>query len=255
MTKKLEGIYRSLPGLPCLAGCTGCCVSPTMTLSEFIHMIGFVFEKFSQHEIEKYFDLPMEPHPKFEGNFYCRFQSSEGLCVVHSHRALACRMHGLPVIDQLGVNNMENCTIMEKQFLPNVSRSTAGEWLSLLVETNKEILTEYGENFYHLIGLNVECWLDILFVDDLANDLLVSLQNVLRGSFENFRTINYQKKTEIIEKINTISLLEMVIQTGEKESVLSLLNKIESEYASTGGYFQDDCQWMRQSILQTTDKK
>ena len=227
-----------------------------MTLVEFVHVMRYVYDAAAPETIFEWILKPMTPHASFEGNYRCRFHSEDGKCGVHPDRPMACRLHGLPVIEKLGVSNLENCTIMDKGFLPDLPVPRIREWLKELMDLNKEWDAQHCEGFYKIIGLNFECWLDILFVEDLSNELLRDLQALLREAIPHRQVpLDYKPHTEIAEKVETIALLQFIIESGDRGSVLALLDKLEKEFPTTGNYFHDEVKWMREQILQSSKEE
>lgn len=246
---RLESLYKIVPGVPCIAGCKGCCVSPTITLTEFIYMMRYLLKTYKREIFLKFITYPMRPHPQFEGNYYCRFQSENGYCGLHEGRALACRLHGLPVIEDLGIKNLENCTIMDKSECPQVNVKEINGWIDELLLCNQELRPDYGDEFHHIIGLNVECWLDIAFWDNISSNIIRNLQNLIRSLLPEDLIINgYLPHTEISEKIDAVSLLEMLINSGDKDAVENILDHLQNKYPTAGTYFSDDASWIREKL-------
>ncbi|MBF0429945.1 MAG: hypothetical protein HQK83_01595 [Fibrobacteria bacterium] len=250
--EELQLIYDKIPGVPCISGCMGCCVSPNITLIEFIFLMRFLYAQCSKEEVLNFLTKRTLPNTQFEGNLHCRFQGDNGFCTIHLGRGMACRLHGLPVIEELGVTNMENCTIMEQGLLPKVHVERVNGWLNKLLKLNQEIIPEYSEDFFHIVGLNIECWLDILFIDDITQDTLSQYQQVLRGSipYKSYDFL-YSPHSEIKEKIDTITLLKLCIDLGDKTGVEASLKKLKTGYPTTGSYFNEQCDWIEKKISDT----
>ncbi len=247
--KALQSLYDKIPGVPCIAGCTACCVTPNVTLCEYIFLVCELCERYTGSELSDLIVTPMRNHPWFEGNYYCRFQNDKGICINHIGRGAACRLHGLPVIQKLGVSNMENCTIMEQNLLPQIEVDTAQLWLEELLALNKALYPTYGESFLRLIGLNIECWLDITYSDNINSEELREYQTLIHQYCPQLPSLeNYKAFTEIFEKIDTIQLLDMCVQLGDKDSALKALNKLISGFPTTGTFFAEQAEWMKRKI-------
>jgi len=78
------------------------------------------------------------------------------------HPPLACRLFGLPVLNQLGLENLEKCPVMDPQTCPPVPRETLDGWLSRIKDLNQDIPGYYSEPYW-VLGLNLECWLAVYF--------------------------------------------------------------------------------------------
>src|SRR3990172_6474656 len=105
----LEELYAEVPGVPC-TGCGHCCVTPTVTLVEFVHLMKHVISQFNPEEVARLLTQKMKPHERFEGNYQCKFLSPLGKCTVHPGRPLACRLHGLPVLEELDIPGLVTYT-------------------------------------------------------------------------------------------------------------------------------------------------
>ncbi len=245
----LSSLYKKLPPVPCFAGCKGCCVSPTMTLVEFICLFNWMLNEYSQEEMEAFIAKPMLAHPDFEGNFFCRLQGENGLCQGHGGRALACRLHGLPVIEKLKIQNLENCQIMDKDYLPDLPLETAQSWLSKLVELNNQVKDNYEGSFYGLLAFNLEGWLDICFQENVANDLWTELRELLKKHLKEFSLAKeYKPLSQLADKMEFISLLELSIKFTDPQSTLESLKQLKKKFPSTGSYFQAEIDWMLERL-------
>ena len=49
--------------------------------------------------------------------------------------------------------------------------------------------------------------------------------------------------------METVSLLNMLIETGDTKSTYQLLKKIKLEYPRSGSYFMDEAKWMEEEVL------
>jgi hypothetical protein len=205
--------------MPCLPGCTACCVSPTAF------------------------------HSKFKGHLKCPFHGNQGRCEVHPHRGLACRMHGLPVINHMGIQNLENCTIMDEDFLPKVSQSKAKGWLDQLLEINQNLVPNYGTEFHALVGLLIPCWLDLYFAAEVE-DWLVLYQKAMWDFLGQPEESLSTSHTGIMEKFKMISLLQLSMDLGEIHSVKKILDNLENSFPATGSYYLDQIAFFRKEIKQ-----
>ncbi len=99
-------IYMQVPKLRCNA-CGTCCVSPHMTLIEFCYLMKHLLG--SPEQLAHTVSRIVPEHPDYPGQLACRFQTPDNLCSVYSHRALACRLHGHPVLEKAGMQYHIHC--------------------------------------------------------------------------------------------------------------------------------------------------
>ena len=248
LKKGLEVIYADLPELPCLPGCTACCVSPTLTLVEFIFLLDFLKR---QEKIEKFCDPSLPPFSsRFKGHRQCRFHALEGLCSIHPGRPLACRLHGLPVIESLGVVDLENCTIMDQKFLPQIALTRAKGWLEDLVKLNERLSEGYGQSFLRIVGLHPECWFDIAWGPEPASEELSGLREKILMFFPDLKINRLRPVTEIAEKASYLELLEISLEMGDLEMVKKMLTDLEGRFNTVGGYWESEARELLKAVEQ-----
>lgn len=246
--RKLSDIYQQLPSVPCHA-CGECCVSPTCTIVEFIYLMKYALNNFERKDLTDILLGTALIHPKYDGNLYCRFQdkSSSG-CMVHNGRTMACRLFGLPVLSKLSINNMENCTKMDSSSIADVDTTVLDGWLRELTGINRTIVDFYVEPYW-VAGLNIECWLAVYFDPLLTDGVWGNMKSLLRNNLDlAFIENRYRDSTNLKEKADSISLLYMLIKTGEKSEVLRLMDKIVSKYPFTGTYYLEEIDKMREML-------
>lgn len=254
--KNLGFLYQSLPGMSCLPGCTACCVSPTMTLLEFIYLFKSQQKKLVTDDFRYMQGLEsLIPHKRFEGHYKCPFQATNGFCSVHPTRPMACRLHGLPVLDDLEIADLENCRIMDRDFLPKVEVKEAKNWLSHLLAMNRALFPEYGEGLAQIIGLQWPCWMDIVFGPEMTDQSLLPLRKAARGVLEINQDLLAVATTQIVEKVAYIGLLEMMLSMGDAHTALEMLNDLPKRFVGTGSYWENEAATLKTEILESLSKK
>ncbi|OGJ86175.1 MAG: hypothetical protein A2268_01745 [Candidatus Raymondbacteria bacterium RifOxyA12_full_50_37] len=248
MRDSLNALYTQPPPVPC-QGCGQCCVSPTCTVVEFVVACEYLLENFSKENTEKILLAQPKIHPNYEGNLFCKFQDKETLrCIIHPARTMACRLFGLPVIDELDLNNIENCRKMNIASLPKVSPEKLKAWLSLLMEMN-EPLAPYYQEPYWVAGFNIECWLAVYFDPLLDDEVFGILKKLLREELDlRFLEEKFIDKTELKDKTGKILLLYEIIRSGDTQTALSLIDQIRRSYPLTGAYYFEELQKLQNLI-------
>ena len=242
---KLDLIYRNIPSVPCKA-CGKCCVSPTITFLEFLYLMDGVY-RFEKEQIQHFFSIPVKFHEKHEGNLQCRFIDKHGHCTVHKFRSMACRLHGLPAINMLGIEEIENCKIMPPSSLPEVKVNTLKKWLENLSQLNSEIFNHYKEPFW-LAGLNIECWLAILYDPYFNLAPFKHFREIFKKRYPKLSEMKYSDETNLKEKVDKITMFFEFIKTGVSEELIDLLSSIINDYPVTGTYYLNEAKKYKEII-------
>jgi hypothetical protein len=238
--REIEPLYKQLPEVSC-KGCGQCCVSPTCTLAEFIYLIKKCNECMPPEILENFIFSEPEIHPVHEGNLICSLLA-ENKCLVHSWRSGACRLFGIPSLENLGISNLVSCfnniTVVSGQW----DKLFIQKWVEAIARLNEE-LYPFGKAPYFIYGFNLECWLDIYFDDLLTVDVFSDIRNVMRQYFDlsKFKA-RYLLKTGLKEKVDKISLLSVLLGTNDKDSLREVLVSIRDDYPLTGTYFVKEAQ-------------
>lgn len=237
---RIKTLYRKLPGVTC-KGCGKCCVSPTCTLAEFIYLMVNCTKHLSTHKLERFILTSPTVNDAYEGNTSCAMLA-ENRCLVHPWRTGACRLFGIPAVEKLGIANLvscyNNCTTTGK----SVDEMFIRQWLAELVAVN-ETLYPIRQGPYYPLGFNVACWLDIYFDTTISEETFVALRTIMREEFDlSHFASRYNPKTGLKEKIDTISLLNMIIDQSAPQDLKQLLLSIQNDFPLTGTYFYHEAQ-------------
>lgn len=244
LLEKLGKLYECLPGVPC-AACGECCVSPTVTLLEFIYLMDGLIAQCSKEELTQMLCRAPQFHATSEGNLLCRIQN-KGLCAIHTSRTMACRLHGLPVLSLLEIAGQENCGKM-KEGLPDVDPKELHSWLSLLTELNGELISPYGEPYW-LAGLNLECWLAVYYDPLLDAGPFGEAKEILCERYPQLGEIPYEDKTKLKEKVDKITLLFEMVKVVPSEGLSFLVDSITADYPLTGTYYLEESKKIRKVL-------
>lgn len=235
---ELELLYRELPEIGCKQ-CGQCCVSPTCTLAEFIYLFHFLQKNITPERIKHYILAQAETHPDYEGNLRCVFLEN-GKCSVHPGRTGACRLFGIPSLKELKLTNMEECKNNATIIKGDGGVTFIKSWLDRLYILEKNLYRSW-EAPYFIKGFNIQCWLDIYFDDSLDFDVFIEIKNCMRQYINLSPHKNsYKLKTGLKEKIDKISILAALLDSGDKEAIYKVLLSIRDDYPLTGMYFYDE---------------
>jgi Fe-S-cluster containining protein len=165
--EQLQQIYDNLPALDCRDCWGDCCVSPTMTASEFAFLLNHL--QTAPESMVKFLTEPLKEHSSYPGNHHCRFQDNDnGRCLVYHGRALACRLHGHEAMRYWETDDMEFC-LKKPGNNTSLSQEELSKKLSNLTKINEQMGIIYQEPYY-FYSLNLESWLDFYFQPHLSAD-------------------------------------------------------------------------------------
>lgn len=254
LLKQLSRLYADLPAVPC-KGCGECCVSPTITLLEFIFLFDGLFKTFTTSEIQSLLLSPIQFHGRSEGNLQCKFLSKQGRCIIHPCRSMACRLHGLPVIEKLNIPGQENCLKIREEQTADIPLDELEKWLENLTHLNSELLEYYTAPFF-IAGFNIECWLSVVYDPFLDMDPFIKIKKILNERFPQLALIPYQDQTNLKEKTDKILFFSEFLKQGVSEELIELLDSISRDYPYTGTYFLQEAEKYKIEILKRfqTDK-
>jgi hypothetical protein len=244
--KAIKSLYDELPEVSC-KGCGLCCVSPTCTLAEFIYLMHNCQKSLPPEAMEKFLLSEPRMHEGHEGNLVCAFLK-ENRCMVHLYRTGACRVFGIPALEKLGIADMVSCfnaiTVTKgrgddefiRSWLENISRLNAG-------------LYQFGREPYHVYGFNLECWLDVYFDDLITVEVFSDVRDIMNRIIDlsQYRK-RYAPKTGLKEKVDKITLLSLLLGSGDRETLAGLLASIRDDYPLTGSYFVKEAQTLLDAL-------
>ncbi len=238
LINKVRQLYHSLPQVDC-RGCGQCCVSPTCTLTEFIYTFNSLQKQLTSEKLKEYILAPAIIHKEYEGNIQCVFLK-ENRCSIYSRRVSACRLFGIPSLDQLEILNMEKCKKNITTIKGNSDISFLKSWLEQLFNLDKT-LYNFCSDPYFIKGFNIQCWLDIYFNEFLNFDVFIDIKKVMKQYLDlsQFESI-YTQKTKIKEKFDKITILSSLIGTNNGKTIIKVLESLKKDYPKTGTYFYDE---------------
>ncbi|MFP4522734.1 MAG: YkgJ family cysteine cluster protein [Fibrobacterota bacterium] len=236
-TKKITELYNELPPVPCRC-CGECCVSPNLTIIEFVYLTRHLLKILAKDELRDIFLKKMEPQPLYEGNYKCRFQDPTGKCLAHPGRALACRLHGMPVVEDLKIDGQVRCGKISKSESADIHVDKLRSWLERLTELNREVAPYYQAPYY-IAGFIYEAWLDVYFDELLDDEVIGTYKEYLHKNLDlEFFRPYYKEYTGLKSKIQKISMIFILLDSGgEKEQIIKLLKSVRDDYPETSTYF------------------
>jgi hypothetical protein len=237
-TARLESLYHELPEVAC-RGCGFCCVSPTITLAEFIHHIDHARHALPAATLASRFAAPPELHPEHEGNLRCAWIDGSK-CLVHAGRSASCRIFGVPSLANLGVSDLVQCKNGIAVTSGDGSAGFIAKWIERLFDINRALYAFDAEPYF-IRGLNLECWLDIYFDATLDFDVFADIRRRMHEAADLREWARaYRPKTGIREKIDKISVLSAMMGMGDRETMRGLVLSIRDEYPFTGTWFLEE---------------
>jgi hypothetical protein len=240
LLKEIETLYKQLPEVAC-KGCGQCCVSPTCTLAEFLYLMSKSTECLAPDILENFILGDASVHPVHEGNLLCSLLA-ENNCLVHEWRTGACRLFGIPSLKNLGISDLVSCFNDIQVTSGRWDQTFVQEWVESVAALNEK-LYPFGKAPYFIYGFNLECWLDIYFDDLLTVEAFSDIKSVMRRHFDlSAFASRYLLKTGLKEKVDKISLLGLMLGSGDKESLAEVLVSVRDDYPLTGTYFVKEAQ-------------
>lgn len=236
--KELHTLYNELPTVNCL-GCGRCCVSPTCTLVEFLYLFDYLCNTFSKESIADYCQLPHTPHPDFEGNLRCIFLN-QSRCMVHKARTAACRIFGMQSMSKLGIKDLEECpnkiTVEHEKGVKWLKR-----WLDRLSSINSQLFA-FNQEPYYVRGMTINCWLDLYFDRSISIDPFCQIREIMYQFVDLSFIKNYVPRSGLKDKIDEITLLSFLLESGSQVELTSLLLSIRDNHPFAHTYFYEESQ-------------
>jgi hypothetical protein len=237
---QIQELYAELPQVAC-EQCGRCCVSPTCTLAEFIYLVHYCCDNLPAADFEKFIFAAPRMSETCEGNLVCAFLQDK-LCGVHLWRTGACRLFGIPILESLGVSDLVSCYNNIRVVSGESDEAFVSMWLGKLTHLN-DTLYPFGKAPYHVYGLNLESWLDVYFDALITVDVFLDIREKMGRYFDlsQYKS-RYIPKTGIKDKIDKISILFLLIDSGDKATIRELLVSIRDDYPLTGTYFRKEAE-------------
>ncbi len=238
-------IYNNIPKVGCQA-CGECCVTPHVTMVEFCYMFEFLLEKPDQ--LIETLSKVVPYHPDYPGYFKCRFQTPDNFCGIYSNRPLACRMHGHPVLEQMGMQYHVYC-----QKIKTVERDISQEDVYFFLDKTNNLNQGYYPYYtapYWVSGLNIETWLTILFTDVNKSFFNLLKKIIERNLYLADLTPHFIQQVNLKEKVELIEEFQAEFSSGKFENLEPLLYRIQNDFPDTGAYFYFESDLYRNTLLQ-----
>ena len=239
-----QRVYRRVPTVTCQA-CGACCISPHMTLVEFCYLMDGL--RADMAALRTAVGRVVGAHEQCSGNLRCRFQLADGRCGVYERRPLACRLHGLRVMEQSGLNPTVRCphTLLQD---PGFKQHHVYELLDIITELNQGYYSYYRHPYW-LSGLNVECWLTIMQAD-LDRPLFRLLRKIMQRvlGLESASAL-FRQPVDLEGKLKLIEQFHRQLPQGETDILCSLLDRIQNDFSDTGAYYYYEASMYRDALV------
>jgi Fe-S-cluster containining protein len=239
-------IYRAVPEAACQA-CGACCVSPHVTLVEFCYLMQEVLDRPPDFRVW-FLTRVMLPHPQAVDSLLCRFQLPDGRCSSYYRRPLACRLHGQAAMEEVGLSSETSCPISTDRSA-GLSLETVYRLLDSLSNLNQRFYLHYLQPYW-LSGLNIECWLTILY-RDWPQAYFTSLKSLLARQFgPNLLRLAplYRQRIRLAEKLSVIETFQQELRQGRTANLFHILKKIREDFPETGAYYYYEAEMYRRYL-------
>jgi hypothetical protein len=240
LLNNLDNLYQQLPMVRCRQ-CGTCCVSPTCTLAEFVFLMDYCKRNISREVLETILITPARMHETCTGNLACKFLINNQ-CLAHDGRTGACRLFGIPALNELNVANMEECAHRIDVVSGACPVDFIQAWMDSIFMLNQTLFGCFNAPFF-IKGLNLESWLDIYFDDTLDFDVFLDIRKVMHEHV-NLDCIRngFKPLTAIREKIDKISVFHSMMGAATAAELADLLFSIRDDYPLTGTYYFEEAQ-------------
>ena len=238
-------IYNQIPKTGCIA-CGECCVTPHVTLIEFCYMMDFLSD--NPDQLIETISKVVSYHPDYPGYFKCRFQTADNFCEIYPNRPLACRMHGHPVLEKMGMQYHVYC-----QKIQSVEREISQEEVYYFLDKTNNLNQGYYPYYttpYWVSGLNVETWLTILF-GDMNKSFFKLLKKIINKNLHISELApHFNQPVNLNQKVELIEEFQADFRAGEFDKLESLLDKIQNNFPDTGAYYYFESDLYRNTVLE-----
>ena len=240
---QLNTLYSRVPEISCEA-CGKCCISPHMTLVEFCYM--FIPMRENSGELVDILSRSIDDHQAFPGQLKCRFQSTDNRCSIHSHRPLACRMHGHAAMEEMGQMYNVHC----KKTKP-IGKPLLVDDVYFLLDAVNDLNNQIYDHYkapYWVCGMTSEVWLTIAFTDNVRPLFKELREIILREcnlkDFEN----KFNRLVRLEEKLVLVDQFNRSIDIESPETLASLLNRIKDDFPETGTYYYFEAEYYAKQL-------
>lgn len=234
---ELETLYAGLPDVPCTA-CGKCCVTPHMTAVEFAYLLKGMLESCDAETLGRLVNHPMEGSSEYAGNFLCGVQDDNGRCRLHAYRPLACRLEGIPVLDEMSMRDEPICPFIKPDDMAvDVTAEQVETWIQQAFDLSNAIHPVSMEPWF-LNGLHLECWWAVLFDLDITQSFFLDIRAKFNDTFELHPLAElYQDQTGFAERIGLIESYFAEMEAKRPDKAFKLIRRIVHGFPKTGTYF------------------
>jgi len=226
-------VYAKIPDVRC-STCGECCVSPHMTLVEFCHMMAYLTDR--PDILVQTLSRAVPYHPAYPGYLTCRFQTVEKLCSIHPNRALACRLHGHPVLKKVGLKYQVHCQKIKAAPDRDFTPEEVYALMDRITDLNQGYYSYYAPPYW-ISGLNTESWLTILFTDIPQPPFRLLKKIMLRELGLQNLSHCFTQTVLLSEKLALIDQFQSQLAGGALDYLCPLLKRIQNDFPDTGAYY------------------
>jgi Fe-S-cluster containining protein len=149
---KLRTVHKSIPNFDfdCKNCKNNCCVSPYISIIEFIYVVRYILKNFKRsNEI-----LNRDNGRNNDGILMCPFLNNEKQCLIYPVRHYKCRMTGMDILDDIFLDGCDH----KREIGLKSPKITKEEWYKWI-----EILTKANRNFKYDDQKTFQSWISFYF--------------------------------------------------------------------------------------------
>ena len=153
--EKIKKVHKEIPifDFDCKNCSHNCCVSPYISIMEFIYTARYILKNFNNaNEI-----LFNDNGRNNDGVLMCPFLTKEKLCSIYPVRHYKCRMTGMDILDDIFTEVCEHKKELNLSS-PKIDKKEWYGWVELLTKANKDFNYQEQKNFQE--------WLRFYFEDE-----------------------------------------------------------------------------------------
>lgn len=230
----LEALYAELPDVPCIA-CGTCCVTPHITAVELAYLLSGLGK--DPAALKALVAGKMVKSERYQGNFLCRAQDDAGRCTVHPFRPLACRLEGMPILDEMGMRDEPVCEHIRPGDMEEVTREQIEGWIQAAFDLSAQV-HPVSEEPWFVNGLNLECWWAVLFDPEITQPFFLQIRTTFREAYDLEDVAqSYTDRTGFARKLALIETYFEMIEAKRPDKAFRLMRQVLQEFPRTGSHY------------------
>ncbi|MCK9442520.1 MAG: hypothetical protein M0Q13_14010 [Methanothrix sp.] len=170
--EKIKKVHKNIPNFDfdCKNCKKNCCVSPYISIIEFIYVTRYIIKNFEKpNEI-----LFKDNGRNSDGILLCPFLTNEKMCLIYPVRHYKCRMTGMDILDDIFTDVCEHKKELKWNLTPTITKQDWYSWIELLTKANKSFNYDDQRTF--------QSWLRFCFQEkEKLNNHEIAIQDLIKN--------------------------------------------------------------------------